>query len=440
MAAINISFVGAYFIRKSLLTFLEKPQLPFFYYYNSLIFTNIIIPLVFYSLGLYRIKTGELWVDELFRIGKGSIICTLFLMASSYLAQGYEFSRIMKFVFAALCIGIMFILRWSVLSLYNGLRKQGFNLRRTLIVGTGSAASVIFRKLQQHRELGFDTVGFVRETSAKEAPDTTIFPILGTIAELPELIRQQNITELIITTSFDNRELILRNKRDGVNVRLVTDFYNLSMHETVLEELAGIPMVHCKGKPLFAFNVLMKRWMDMACAAGALFALAPLMLLIALLIKLASSESIVVREQRVGLRQIPFAMYEFRTKYVKRQAGSGLSRLRSPFVKIGKWMRRYRLDLLPQLFNVLQGKMSLVGPRPLPVRQNGQDHYTDWKQERFDVKPGITGLWQVSGQNDVSFDEMLDLDMYYIWNWSFSSDVKILLRTLPMLFFHPKHS
>lgn len=432
LAAINLSFVGAYFIRKSVLTFLTKPQIPFVYYYDSLLFTNMVMPLVFYFLGLYQIKSGELWVDELFRVGKGVLVSTVFLMAGSYLAQGYEFSRTMKVVFAGLCILTMFVLRWFMLSRYHALRKRGFNLRRTLVVGTDHTAATIQKEFRRHRELGFDIVGFVQEFSTPPPSNAEyVFPVLGTLDNLSDLIKTQNITELILTNSADSRDVIARCKKDGVNVRLVTNLYNLSMHETSLEELAGIPMVNFKGKPLFALKLALKRGMDLALGGLALLLSIPLMALLALLIKLDSSGPLFITEERLGQNQKPFFMYKFRTRFANPHPSSQLTR-------IGKWLRRYRLDLLPQLLNVLKGDMSLVGPRPLPLKSKvGQ--YNNCKQERFDIKPGMTGLWQISARREFSVEEMLRLDMYYIWNWSFSNDVKILLRTIPALFSYPKN-
>ncbi|GAK57086.1 undecaprenyl-phosphate glucose phosphotransferase [Candidatus Vecturithrix granuli] len=438
VASINLSFVGAYFIRKSFLNFLAKPQLPFSYYYDSLLFTNIVMPLVFYSLGLYKIKSGELWVDELFRVGKGVLVSIVFLMAGSYLAQGYEFSRTMKLVFAGLCIILMFASRWFVVSRYQALRKKGFNLRRTLIVGADRTAATIHKELRHHCELGFDIVGFVQEPGKQK--NEHIFPILGTIEHLPDLIKTHNITELILTNTSDSRDVIARCKRDGVNVRLVTNLYNLSMHETSLEELAGIPMVHFKGKPLFAMKLVLKRAIDVLLGGLALLTVAPFMAIIALLIKLDSSGPVFITEIRLGQDQKPFAMYKFRSQQVQttRSRKGRMYSLQPELTRIGMKLRRYRLDLLPQFLNVLKGEMSLVGPRPLPLKSNIAQ-YNGWRQERFDIKPGMTGLWQVSAQQEFSDEEMMRLDMYYIWNWSFSNDVKILLRTIPMIFSHPKY-
>lgn len=445
IAAINASFYGAHLIRGQLQVLLEKPHIPFFYYHNFLGFVNIVLPLVFYSLGLYQLKNGELWVDELFRIGKGVIVGALLLMAGSYLVQGYEFSRSMIVIFALLCILTMFTLRWCAISWYNSWRKKGFNLRRTLILGTGPIAAIVARELQKHQEIGFDIVGFVRDSrESQPQDDERCYPMLGSLGQLAHLLHTQNISDLIIASQADSRELISRCKQDGINVRLVTDLHSLSVHDTSFEELAGIPMVYFKGNPLFGFNLVIKRSMDLLLSLLGLLVLSPLLLLIALLIKLESRGPVIFRQERIGKGQQPFTMYKFRSMCDRademkdqlttfNEATGPLFKIqRDPrLTKVGAWLRRFSLDELPQLFNVLKGDMSLVGPRP-PVRREVAE-YSEWAYKRLDIKPGITGLWQVSGRSDLSFEEMLKLDIYYIWNWSLSNDLKILLRTLPVV-------
>ena len=213
---------------------------------------NVVTPLVFSSLGLYRLKQGELWVDELFRVGKGVFVNALLLMAGSYLVQGYEFSRVMISMFAVLSILSCFALRWGAVSGYHFLLKKGFNLHRTLIIGTGrNCGSVVHNVLRKHRETAFDVVGFVSDPQEKiENEAEQAFPILADITELPLVIREHDINELIITTNTDSREIVSRSRQLGVNVRLITDFESLSVHETRFEELAGLPMVFFKGTPL----------------------------------------------------------------------------------------------------------------------------------------------------------------------------------------------
>jgi exopolysaccharide biosynthesis polyprenyl glycosylphosphotransferase len=445
LVAINVSFYGAYWIRKSLLLFLKKPHIPFFYYYNFWIFLNVVMPIVFYALGLYTSKRGELWVDELFRVGKGVLVSSLLLMAGSYLVQGYQFSRSVIVVFAVLCIILMFTLRWSSIAWYNALRKKGFNLQRALIVGTGKTAAIAKKELQKHREIGFDIVGFVRNPAESDTPeDKEIFPILGMVAQIPALVRDHHIHELIIASAADSRELISQCKQDGLNVRLVTDLYSLSMHETEFEELAGIPMVFFKGNPLFGFNLVVKRGMDIVLSLLWFILLSPFLAVMAILIKLESPGPIIFKQERIGKGRKPFTCFKFRSMCdhadtLKDQLAA-LNEAQGPLFKIqqdprltrvGRFIRKYSLDELPQFINVLKGDMSIVGPRP-PVRRE-VEQYDESGYKRLEIKPGITGLWQVSGRSDLSFDEMLKLDIYYMWNWSLSNDLKIMLRTIPVM-------
>jgi len=444
-AAINASFYAAHGIRSSLLIFLKKPHIPFFYYHKFLLFVNIVAPLVFFSLDLYKFKQGELWVDELFRVGKAVLVNSLLLMAGSYLVQGYEFSRAMIFIFAVLALVSMFALRWGAISLYSFWRRKGFNLRRTLVIGTGKTAAIVRKELHKHREIGLDVVGFVRDPVENTNEETEqAFPILGALEELPLLIREQNICELVIATGSDSRELVSRCKQHGVNVRLVTDFHSLSVHETTFEELAGIPMVFFKGTPLFGFNLAVKRMMDISLSIFGLVILAPLLAMITLLIKLESPGSVIFQQKRIGKGQEPFTMYKFRSMCDRaegmksqladqNEAYGPLFKIQKDprHTRVGRILRKFSLDELPQLWNVFKGDMSLVGPRP-PVPEEVAK-YTEWAFKRLEIKPGITGLWQVSGRSDISFEEMLKLDVYYMWNWSLSNDLKILLRTIPVV-------
>ena len=446
LIALNTSFYGAHLIRKNLLIFLQKPHIPFVYYQNFLMFVNAVLPLIFFSLGLYRTRRGELWVDELFRVGKGVLVGSLLLMAGSYLVQGYNFSRSMILVFAVLCIILMFAFRWTGISWYNSLRKQGFNRQRTLVVGTGDSAVIVRDELQKHQEIGFDIVGFVQvPEEAGAATADGIFPILGSVNQLSDLLPAQNIHEIIIATDADSRELIARCKQAGVNVRLVTDLYRLSMQDMAFEELAGIPMVCFQANPLFGLNLFLKRSLDLLLSGLGLVVLSPMVAIVAAAIKFESSGPVFFTQERIGKGDKAFRCFKFRSMCANaeqmrdqlsphNEASGPLFKIRHDprITNVGKFLRRYSLDEFPQLINVFRGEMSLVGPRP-PVRSE-VEQYSEWAMKRLETKPGITGLWQVSGRSDLPFDEMLKLDLYYIWNWSLSNDLKILLRTIPVVF------
>ncbi len=446
LAAVNASFYGAHHLRESLQAFFNKPHLPVAYYRDFLFFVNLIAPLVFSSSGLYRLRQGELWVDELFRVAKGMLVVSLLLMAGSYLAQGYVLSRVTIVMFGALATGGVFVLRWSAIAFYHLLQKKGFNLRKTLIIGSGRSVDVVAKELQKHREIGFDLVGFVRETPETDIENGSFLPALGDLNELPLLIQEYHISDIILATASDVREIVSRSKQSGVNVRLVTDFHSLSVHETQFEELAGLPMVFFKGTPLFGINLVIKRIMDILISTLALIVLSPVLALIALLIKVESPGAIIFKQQRIGKQRRPFTMYKFRSmcqnaEYIKQQlmqqneADGPLFKIQKDprHTKVGRILRKFSLDELPQFWNVLKGDMSLVGPRP-PIPPEVAE-YDEWALKRLDIKPGITGLWQVSGRSNLTFDEMLKLDVYYMWNWSLSNDIKILLRTLPVVVF-----
>jgi exopolysaccharide biosynthesis polyprenyl glycosylphosphotransferase len=204
-------------------------------------------------------------------------------------------------------------------------------------------------------------------------------------------------------------------------------------------------MVFFQGKPLFGVNLVLKRTMDIVLSLLGLLLLSPLFAVIALLIKLESPGPVIFKQERIGRGRTPFTMFKFRSMCVDAEVLkaqlAALNEARGPLFKIqhdprltriGRVIRKYSLDELPQLWNVLKGDMSLVGPRP-PV-QSEVEQYSAEAYKRLEIRPGITGLWQVSGRSNLSFDEMLKLDIYYIWNWSLSQDLKILLRTFPIVF------
>jgi exopolysaccharide biosynthesis polyprenyl glycosylphosphotransferase len=351
----------------------------------------------------------------------------------------------MILTFAVLCTLLMFTFRWSAMAWYNSLHRQGFNLQRSIIVGTGQSAAIVQYELHKHREIGFDIVGFVRDPAESVTHEKSqVFPILGDIENLLDILKAQNIHELIIATPSDSREMIARCKREGVNVRLVTDLQSLSMQEMEFEELAGIPIVYFQANPLLGLNLFLKRTMDILLSSLGLLLLSPVFAAIAVLIKWESRGPVIFKQERIGKHGQPFTCYKFRSmcdqaEYMKEglqavnEATGPLFKIRDDprITRVGKFLRRYSLDEWPQLVNVFTGDMSLVGPRPAVPREVEQ--YSAWAAKRLDIRPGITGLWQVSGRSDLPFDEMLKLDIYYIWNWSLSNDFKILLRTIPVV-------
>jgi exopolysaccharide biosynthesis polyprenyl glycosylphosphotransferase len=235
-------------------------------------------------------------------------------------------------------------------------------------------------------------------------------------------------------------------ERYHVPMRIVPDLFQITLTHMHIEEIAGIPMIGVKEVSISGLNLLLKRAIDVIFSAAALVLAAPLMALVVLMIKMDSPGPVLFRQERVGKMGRLFTVYKFRSMVEnaeeQRQALVALNEADGPLFKIkhdprttrlGRWLRRLSLDELPQFYNILRGEMSLIGPRPaLPSEV---EQYQQWHKRRLEVSPGLTGLWQVSGRSELTFDEMALLDIYYIENWSPALDTKILLQTIPRVIF-----
>jgi exopolysaccharide biosynthesis polyprenyl glycosylphosphotransferase len=268
------------------------------------------------------------------------------------------------------------------------------------------------------------------------------------ISELEAVIAQEPVDEVFITLPRDKYghlvETIVRLcEEQGIIVRVQTEMFNLSIARWQVDELAGRPIVTIRSGPPDGWQLIAKRLIDICGSAGLLLAVAPLFVMAALLIKFDSPGPVFFRQERVGLNKRRFRLFKFRTmtkganklqqmlEHLNEADGPVFKIKDDPRItRIGKFLRRFSIDELPQLFNVLKGEMSLVGPRPLPVRDIDRID-TQWHKRRLSVKPGVTCLWQVNGRSDVSFDGWVRMDLEYIDQWSLGLDMKILVKTIP---------
>nr|MBA3806641.1 sugar transferase [Acidobacteriota bacterium] len=285
-------------------------------------------------------------------------------------------------------------------------------------------------------------------------------PIISDLKGLPEAIRESGANECIITdpnVSGDALfEVMMRSgRRRGIEFRIAPSLFNCLPRKTEIDQIGALPMITLFREPLSNAARIVKRLFDLTISLLALTIISPLWLLIALLIKLDSRGPVFYKQERVGMDGRIFLFYKFRSMstnsddtlhreyqkhYIAGNPEANLGDQKQPVYKlatdsrvtrVGRWLRRLSLDELPQLFNVLRGDMSVVGPRP-PIPYE-VEAYDLWHRKRLDMKPGLTGLWQVSGRNRLPFDEMVRLDLYYIENWSLLLDLKIILRTLPVM-------
>lgn len=325
------------------------------------------------------------------------------------------------------------------------LRRHGRNLRSVLIVGSGARAARVVREIERHTEYGYLIEGFVDDPHAHQVLKGKH---LGTLADLPDVLRTLRVDEVFVTlpmrSQYDNiLSTIQRCEERGIPVHLPGDLFTLAIAHARPSVLASAPMISILSSgPMDGIPYLAKRTLDRIGAAILIVLLSPVMLAIALGIRFTMGSPILFKQPRVGYQRRIFPCLKFRTMVndaEKRMAElEGLNEMDGPVFKIkddprvtpfGAWLRRTSLDELPQLFNVLRGEMSLVGPRPLPLR-DVSNFDRDSLNRRFAVWPGITCTWQVSGRNDVSFEEWIALDLAYVDTWSLGQDVRILLQTV----------
>jgi exopolysaccharide biosynthesis polyprenyl glycosylphosphotransferase len=317
----------------------------------------------------------------------------------------------------------------------------------TLIIGTNREAEQLAALLGTSK-VGYRPLGYVA-TGSHEPAARDGLPVLGSIGGLRPLIRQTGASCLFVAATAvqpeDVKDVLKARRLDGVEVRVTANFPAvLSATRFTPQSIGGLIALSVNAVRLTRAQAIVKRTFDLVASAVALLALSPVLAAIAVAVKLTSPGPVLFRQQRVGLRGRPFTLLKFRTMCVgaefmltelaaRNEADGPLFKLRDDprVTRAGRWLRRYSLDELPQLWNVLRGQMSLVGPRP-PLPSEVQ-RYEEWQLDRLEVRPGITGLWQVSGRSELSFDEYVRLDLFYVENWSLAYDLFILVKTIPML-------
>jgi exopolysaccharide biosynthesis polyprenyl glycosylphosphotransferase len=390
---------------------------------------------------------GDLYAERERRPGIGKIVSSLLLVVLVALAfglgTGHEFSTYglapTAFVLTAVLISL---LRGA----YDGvtgslLRRLGVR-RRALLVGAGDHLTHL------HEMLGRERSGIDYEFVGVLAPeqDGIDLPLLGNLRALGRVLATHQVDEVILADSeFGERELlemVEQAHRRGVKVRIAPKTTELLVQRADYVPGQGVPLFEVRS-PVFAGGEwVLKRTFDLAVSAIVLFVGLPLWLLIAAAVTLTSPGSVLYRDRRIGLGEREFDMLKFRTMYADaaehqpyleqaNEASGPLFKMRrDPRVTaVGSLLRRFSLDEVPQLLNVLRGQMSLVGPRPLPLRD--YDQLEDWHRKRYNVLPGVTGLWQISGRSNLGFDDLVRLDFYYLENWSLWMDVAILVKTVP---------
>jgi len=464
-----LSFMLAFYVRERAPVFAAGGGLAWsdrFAPYGALLLFVVFIRLLsFRYCNLYRVRGEFSFVDDGIRIFKATAIGSLLIVAAAFLYRGgfqfraFSYARgvfVTDFIFVLISVGIV---RLLIRSVQTFVRQRQINLIPTLVVGRGAEASLFIREMRERPALGYRVIGVVETESIAITPSPITYedvPVVGTLESLPEVIRDSGANEVIIADPQVNGdalfEVMMRcGRRRGVEFRIAPSLFNCLPRKTEIDQIGVLPMIRLFREPLSNSARILKRSFDLIFSALAILLLSPLWLLIALLIKLDSRGPVFYAQERVGMDGRLFLLYKFRTMkagadaelhreyqraFIAGRAEANVGNDQKPTYKllsdpritrIGRLLRRTSLDEVPQLLNILAGDMSVVGPRP-PIPYE-VEAYELWHRKRLDMKPGLTGLWQVSGRNQLPFEEMVRLDLFYIENWSLLLDLKIILRT-----------
>ena len=460
------SFMLAFYVREGVSVFGPGGGLTWsnrFAPYGALLLFVVGIRLLsFRYCDLYRVRGEFSLVDDGIRIFKATAIGSLLIVAAAFLYRGgfqfraFSYARgvfVTDFVFVLIGVGL---LRFVMRSVQTFVRSRQINLIPTLVVGRGAEASLFIREMRERPALGYRVIGVVDTKTSDGQLTYEEVPVIGNLETLPEVIRDSGANEVIIADPQVNGdalfEVMMRcGRRRGVEFRIAPSLFNCLPRKTEIDQIGVLPMIRLFREPLSSGARIVKRTFDLIVAALAIAVFFPVWILIALLIKLDSRGPVFYTQERVGMDGRLFLLYKFRTMkagadselhreyqraFIAGRAEANLDNEQKPTYKllsdpritrVGRLLRRTSLDEVPQLFNVLSGDMSVVGPRP-PIPYE-VEAYELWHRKRLDMKPGLTGLWQVSGRNRLPFEEMVRLDLFYIENWSLLLDLKIIMQT-----------
>jgi exopolysaccharide biosynthesis polyprenyl glycosylphosphotransferase len=444
-------------------------------YFGILLFVPLVKLWSLRRYGFYKLRGEFSFSGDLFRIIKASTWSFLVLVFIAFMfRQGFSirngelikndfsYSRLVFVYDLIFSIALFWGSRLLVRLVQIFWRNHERNLIRTVVVGCGEMADVCIAEMSQKPRLGYKLVGVVTARKNEDAASLEKLGVrkLGSFDNLPELVKRHGIEEVLITDSRISpgrmfHTLMECGRDHHIKYRVIPDLFDCLPGKTEIATIGSLPMIKLYEEPLRGSQKALKRGLDVLVASLLLLLTWPIWLVLAVLIKRESPGPVFLRQERVGMDGKMFLMIKFRSmrdgeddqahRDLMKKLINGedvnqgteeapiFGKIKDDprLTRIGSWMRRYSIDELPQILNVFMGQMSVVGPRP-PIPYEVR-HYKDWHRARFHVKPGITGLWQVSGRNRLHFEEMVRLDIFYIENWSVWLDLKIMFKTAPVM-------
>ena len=421
--------------------------------YTSPILAAIAIMLVVFPMrGMYTLGPKVALVDLIPRLvgGVTTVVAGVILLAYFF---RFSPSRLIFLYVGVFILAFMIAHRYLWMRVRRWLWRRGIGIDRVLIVGNGQSGRRIMQAMLGNPEMGYRLVGYAADANSGDSMNVATergilkCPRLGTVDDIRELVSRYRVDEVVVlgtgNGSDQTRQVLEHCREMVVQFRIVPDLLQLSIDRVDLSEVGGVPTIGVRDASIQGWNAFLKRSIDVLFSLALLSVAVIPMAVIAVLIRRDSEGPVFYRQTRVGQYGRPFTMIKFRcmvanadqmwVEMVEQTDGADGRLFKDPndprITKVGKLLRRYSIDELPQMINVLRGDMSIIGPRPpLPKEVAG---YDEWHLQRLLVKPGLTGLWQINGRSNLTFDEMVRLDLYYAENWSPWLDTRILLRTFP---------
>jgi Undecaprenyl-phosphate glucose phosphotransferase len=442
-AILVLAWLGAYWLRFHALGLpapLGVPPLGTYLWFGAVLTPCAL--LVLRSFRIYRSARTARLAQEVGALVKGMVLVGALAAVGSYFTKG-ELSRFTLLIFAVLATALLVASRLAIRTALRAVRRRGRNLRGALVVGTGGLAVALLEKIRQHRDFGLDVRGMVAASPLPPGTRVAGVPVLGTVAELPALVERTGAEIVYLALGRAEHEAehqALEGLADSTAaVRLVPDLARAFTLNASVEDFDGMPVVLVTETPGQGWNAVLKRAFDLALSALGLVVLSPVLLALALWVRLDSPGPVLYAQERVGMNGRRFRMLKFRTMRTDAEAEGepGWTKPGDPRrTRAGRVLRPLSLDELPQLWNVLVGEMSLVGPRPeRPVYVEQFRASVPRYMLRHHVKSGITGWAQVHGlRGDTPLERRIEYDLYYIRNWSLALDVRILFLTVARVF------
>ncbi len=403
-----------------------------------------------YLNGMYRAMRTRTLFEIAWIILKSSFFAILAFGTVIFLFKLAFVSRMFFVLFVMVSVILLLLEKIAVFSIMRYVRTRGLNYRSLLIVGTGRRAADFINRIQNHQEWGFKIIGAVDDEPGRGIKKVKDIKIIGTLKDISKILHRQAVDEVIFVVPrlrlnhIENA--VYACETEGIKATIVVDLFDLKIARAHPTDIDGIPLLTFETTVAKEWQLYVKRAMDVVLSGLGIIILSPLLLIVAVLIKLTSSGPVLFKQHRLGLNGRKFVLYKFRTMYPGAQEilskVENLNEMNGPDFKkkkihwitpVGRLIRKFSIDEFPQLFNVFVGHMSLIGPRPTVPDEVSL--YRSWQRRRFSMKPGITCLWQIRGRNKLGFEEWMKLDLEYLDNWSLWVDFKILIKTIPVVLF-----